>query len=214
MTPAGRASVMSKPAAASGGNFALSASANGGCIYSYSEVSYAAAILGSGLTVETAAYLNLGQTFNSDETAFWLLCLLFVEFNVSSISGTVSSATLAFDVQADSSETDFIAEARTRDYGASLTTADWITSGAALAALTLLTSLNTSGMPGSGYADFTESGSALRDAVTAAKAGSGLLRMVICSSRQRGLNEPSGNELISLRGPSATNKPRLTVVTT
>ncbi len=205
-----------------GGTFTFNPSAQAGAIDSWSSLggSYLAARAGDGISAAPGGTLLVGtgyvfqfgdtytpayEDFNCRES--------FLDFDLSSLTGTVSSATLSLGLNADFSSLDFTVEARLRDWGGTLTAADWVP-GADLAALTLLATLSTAGIGAAGsYKTMIETGTALRDAVIAA--GAGTLRMVLNSDLLRSTTPPSQNEYVGFEHWNhATLKPKLVVVTT
>ena len=99
----------------------------------------------------------------------------FLAFNTSSIpdGDTVSAAVLNLTSQQDQSATDFTLEARLYDWGASLTTADWVTS---LSSQTLLAHRDTaSGWTATTAYDLTD------DAFAANVSKTGSTRLLLCS---------------------------------
>lgn len=193
-----------------------------GLVTSHDEnTDYAAARAGTGtpgLSAATnGAEVNVGQQLADGEFRIWELFFNFDLLGAGvGASDTVDAAELSFWVTADVSVADFTLEARARDWGDELTTADFVP-GANLGALTLLASVTTAGLPTGAYVTLTESGTALRDAVAAALAGDGVLRLLLCSSRTVAGDEPSGSEYVTLSTadePSAAQHPRLVVTHT
>jgi len=115
----------------------------------------------------------------------------FVAFDTSGIpdGATISAATLEVYGWYDNSTTNFTLQARTYDYGATLTTADFRTA-AQLSAATLLASIAVTSVTFSAYDTWTESGTALRDAISK----TGETRMVICSDRHVAGTTPTNDE--------------------
>jgi hypothetical protein len=138
----------------------------------------------------------------------------FLSFDTSGIpdGDTVSAATLDLYGQNDGSTTDFVSEARTKDWGASLTTADWV-AGADLGSLTLQASRNTSaGWSTSAYNTYTSEAG-----FPAAVNKTGTTYLMMSSSRHRIGNDPgaSGSEKVdaySADDSGTTRDPKLTVV--
>jgi hypothetical protein len=137
----------------------------------------------------------------------------FVAYDTSSIpSGdTVSDAVLAVYGGADWSTTDFILRASVVDWGATLTTADWV-AGASLAGLTVHASYNTaSGWPTNAYTSLT-SAAGLPAAVV--KGAGAWTRFILWSSRHEAGDTPTGNEFVSFyyaEQAGTTYDPKLTV---
>lgn len=208
--------------AAGGTTFTINASTQSGYIESSDPVSgnnYAfirEGTVSGGLAAESSGIVLVGQDFAPVDTYYpdREFCYEgFLDFSLASLTGTVSTATLSLGLNSDSSTQGFTVEARTRDWGATLTTGDWV-AGSALGALTLLATLASSGIGSTGeYKAMTQSGTALKDAVVAA--GAGTLRIILCSDRHRLNNEPGSSEyLIFEEYNHATLKPKLVVVTT
>lgn len=121
----------------------------------------------------------------------------------------ISAAAIELYVYWDATPTDFTLEARQNDYGATLETGDYV-AGASLSGLTLLASIGTSGIGIDAYKTLTESGSSLRDALNR----DGYTRMLLCSSRTRVGNDPSGDEYLDIRPSSmsgTSQDPKITV---
>jgi hypothetical protein len=157
-----------------------------------SDATYATARTGGTLTTTVdPALLLVGQ-------ATGYQCLeTFEVFDCSGIDAgeTVTSAILNLSLFADESVTDFLIEARNSDWGATLTNADWV-SGASLSGLTLLGSLNTSGIgPAHQYKQWS-------DVAMSAHVDSKAARtyVVLSSSRHRIGDTPTGDEYVILRG--------------
>lgn len=177
-----------------------------------SSTVYSTARAGTGtLSVSAAAADALqGQQFFSPTYKVWEL---FLAFDVSGIpaSDTIDSVVLSIYANADGSDTNFTVLALTKTWRPTLATADYV-AGASLSGLTELATFATSGIAG-GYNAFTETGTALRDAVAAA-AGSGEVEMVIASSRVRDNNTPTGNEYVlwaTADAAGTTTDPKLVI---
>lgn len=117
---------------------------------------------------------------------------MFVQFDTSGIddADTVSQAVLSLYGTTDLSTTDFTAEARVSDWGASLTNTDWV-AGASLSGLTRVATHASSGFATSAYNDFTEDGTNFRSAVNK----TGATRLILVSDRLVAGTAPTGNEL-------------------
>lgn len=166
---------------------------------------------GSKVAAATEVYLQVGQNYIGGFGYY--LYETFLSFDTSTIpdSAIISSVTLSLHGggYADQSTTDFTIEARTYDWGASLTTADWV-AGADLASNTLLASRSTSGWSTSAYNDFTENGSNFVSAINK----TGITRIVICSSRTKDGTAPTGAEYVNFAANETTgtsNDPKLSV---
>ena len=148
---------------------------------------YSTARAGAGLSANTTGTLIVGQ---EESGGIYGVYESFVNFDTSAItdSDMITAALLELGLSADQSTTDFTCQARTRDWGATLTTADFV-AGASLGALTLLATRATSGIGATGSLKaFTENGSNLRDAINK----TGLTSMILCSDRHVAGNTPSG----------------------
>jgi hypothetical protein len=198
------------PAAGGGGAGSFSknpTNANSGfmlsqAIDSDSAAAYSAARGGTGSLSVTSlvdsAIGSVGQdrSYNSlDEEYTQTVYQAFLEFDTSG-GGTVSGGVaLKIFLNSDFSTTDFTIEAYARDYGSTLTTGDWM-NGTTVEGLTpLAASISTSGIGATGsLKTLTLSGNVLRDAINP----SGVTRIVLVSSRNRGNNLPSGGESVQL----------------
>lgn len=137
----------------------------------------------------------------------------FLDFDTSAIpdAATITAVTLRLYGSADSSTTDFTIEAREYDWGATLETGDWI-GGANLGDYTLLGSLSTVGFSTSGYNTFAEESTNFQTAINK----TGVTRIVLCSSRHRVGNTPSGTEFVTIvtADGSSGQRPELEVTYT
>lgn len=173
-------------------------------------------------TYATARSTHSGGTSPSD-TATTMVCgqqkpgdfqlyEMFVQFDTSAIDDgdTVSQAVLSLYGTVDLSTTDFTAEARVSDWGASLTTADWI-AGESLSSLTRVATHASAGFTTSAYNDFTEDGLNFRSAVNT----TGATRLILVSDRLVAGTEPTGNELwiVSTADETGTTQDPKLVVT-
>ena len=139
--------------------------------------------------------LDVGQQYTS---SYYYCFESFVGFDTSSIGAdaTVTLATLSLYGKEDTSLTDFTLEARIRDWGGTLTTADWVSGTPAdtpsLDELTLVASRSTApSWPTSAYNALT---SEAAFATNIAKTGTTYL--ILDSSRHVAGNQPSGYEII------------------
>lgn len=200
---------------ASGGSFTLYPSAQAGGIYAYSEASYAEARAGSGIPPTASpgsGNIQVNQSpYDSDpETGGpWVCSKGYFDFDLSTVVGTVATAVLSpgIDTVWGSGWT---MEARIHDWGTTLTAADWVP-GASLAAKTLLATLTAAASSPASYVAMTESGTALRTAVSAG----GILRLVLALDRERLNLAPGSFEGLVINGYNhVTLKPKLVVTTT
>lgn len=119
----------------------------------------------------------------------------FISFDTSSIptGATINSATLSLYGIGDFSTTDFTLEARVHDWGATMTTADFV-AGGSLSGKTRVATLSSSGFTVSGYNTMTEDGTNLRSNINKG----GITRFVICSNRTVSNTTPTGNEFVTI----------------
>lgn len=183
-----------------------------GDISSGPNATYATVRSGTGLTAATAtANLRTGQNlFGGNYTIFEG----FLAFDTTSLAGigTLTATTLSLYGQQDFSIADFTIEARVNNWGATLTTADWV-AGASLSGQTLLASFATAGFSTSGYNDFTESSGAL----TANLNTAGTTYFMLCSSKDTSGTAPAGTEYVhvySADQAGTTNDPKIVVTYT
>lgn len=138
---------------------------------------------------------------------------VFQRFDTSAIpdDAIITAATLYAYFMMDGSTTDFVIEARAHSgWGTSIGTEDFVP-GASLSELTLLASYSTaSGVPTNAYTQFSS-----EDAFLSAINRSGNTDIIISSSRQRGGNQPSGDESVYIwsaeENSAAETRPRLVV---
>lgn len=105
----------------------------------------------------------------------------FLDFDTSVIPDAAVITTAVLSIHNDFSDqtsSAFVVQARLRDWGATLTTADWV-AGASLAALTLLAQKSWSGISNGTRVTITEEGTALKDNITK----TGVTRMLLHSDR-------------------------------
>lgn len=175
---------------------------------SSTNATYTTARSGSGLAANTTADLRIGQSRPKD----YLVEEGFISFDTSGLpdDATIDAITLEMWLTTDSSTADFITEAREYDWGASLTTADF-RAGANLSALTLMASINSSGIGATGaYKAFTSETAFL----SATNIKTGVVYLNLSSSEQRLNSAPTGNEFLiweSANTASTTNDPRITI---
>ncbi len=171
--------------------------------YASARTTYPGSSLLSG---NSATFAAVGQELNAGTYYIYQAC---IGFDTSSVSGTVSSATLDLFIHNDQSATDFTIEARTADWASAVTVADYIVGGD-IAALPLRASLATSGITTGQYNSFTS------DSSFPGSIGSSV-KLMLFSDRNRTANAPSGAEYIGFRTgdmtPQATYAPRLTITT-
>lgn len=151
-------------------------------VYSGST-SYSDAREGTGTAVLTGNGADLGQKLSAGT---YYIDQQFMEFDVSGV-GTATAATLA--INAFSPVGSFTMEARAYDFGASITTADFVP-GSSLSGLTLLGSRSTVGFTSGSYWDVT-SDAAL---VTEINAQPSTLRLVLASAAQTSGTAPTASD--------------------
>jgi len=174
---------------------------------------YAVTRSGTGVVLEAGASSTIVAVGQLRVVSFYQVFWVyegFLAFDTSALTSgaTVSAAVLRVTSYADYSTTDFDIQARLRDWGTSLTTADWV-AGADLSGLTLLGSYATS----SGFTANT--GYDLSDTAMGANVNkTGSTRMLLCSSRTVGNNAPTNNEFVHIYSANytgTTRDPKLTV---
>lgn len=167
--------------------------------------------VGVSLAVDTTSTAEAsGQSFTSPNYVVWEL---FLSFDTTTITGTVSAATLRMTVSANAPASQvFTTEARSHDWGAPpLTTGDWI-DGANLGADTLVASLisSTSNTNGVAY-NFTDV------ALAANIVTSGFTRLVLSSDRDRLNTTPITDEFLTWKASEfagTTDDPQITLTFT
>lgn len=155
-----------------------------------------------GVDIYLGQYLSGGPSYGVE--------MGMLEFDTSGVDGTITSAVLSLGLKSDGTPSvDFIVQARSRDWGVTSEAADWVP-GDELAALTLLATLDTSGMGAIGeYKNMVESGSALRSAINQ----NGFTRMILTSDRIVDSIPPEETQLLVLHPYNhETLKPKLVVV--
>lgn len=178
--------------------------ANSGRITS-TDNNYNNARSGSG-TLSTATQPRAGQF---KQTVSFTVYEAFIEFDTSVLSGaTIVSATLEGYLQARYIDSSFTTQARLRDFGSAITTADWV-AGASLSALTNLATLASGSTTVGAW-------NAFADVALAANLNtSGKTRILLCSSRTVSGTAPgtSTSEYLVFPTPDGTNSFRLIVET-
>lgn len=196
------------------GGFTINPTSGSGNLLSASSTSYSLARSGENLVASPTGSYTIGQYLVPDDGEnpdLWYVYESFMDFDTSAVTGTISSVTLSLGLASDESVNDFTIEARLYNWGASLTTADWI-AGASLGGNTLLATLSTSGIGSAGsYKAMTESGTNFRTNINT----SGVTRIVLCSDRHRLGTTPPDHEFVNLDSyDSVSLKPKLVIVTT
>lgn len=183
-----------------------SATTDGGITSSHATT-YSTARAGFDLSAQTAVS---GHAIGQRKTAGgdYVLYESFFQWDTSALGGdTISAAVFSLYGVSDTSATDFTVEARLNDWGAALTTADWV-AGADLSAKTLLATFATSGFSTAGYNDFTDV------AFPANINAAGSTLVVVCSANQTNNTAPTGDEYVNAYQADqagTTNDPKLVV---
>lgn len=136
----------------------------------------------------------------------------FLAFDLASAGipdgATITAAVLGIYATADDSGADFTIGARDLDYGATLTSADWVAGASLSSTGTERATLDTTpGISTSAYVDFTDA--AMVALVEASL--SGTLRLVLYSSRTVSGSAPIGAETVTFTGVGGSDKPRLVI---
>jgi hypothetical protein len=174
------------------------------------SATYANAREGTGTINVTTADTSrfIGQFFSATYSCYEL----FFSWDTSAItdSDVVTAVTLDLWLVTDSSTSGFTLEAREHDWGASLTSADYV-AGSALGSKTLMASKSTSGIGATGaYKTFTSTAAFL--AATNLKTGT--VYIMVSSSEHRLGNAPSGTDGVTFSmadNAGTTQDPKLTV---
>lgn len=178
--------------------------ANSGRVTS-TDSSYSTARSGGG-TLSTSTQPRSGQLKQTISSTVYEALL---EFDTSVLSGkSIVSATLEGYLSARYLDASFTTQARLRDFGASITTGDWV-AGASLSSLTSLATLASADTTVSAWNEFTDV------ALAANLNTSGNTRILLCSSRTVSGTAPgtSTSEYLVFPTPDGTNSFRLIVET-
>ena len=172
-------------------------SAADGYMWGYSTT-YATArstVIGASV-VTTDSYSYVGQLFTGANFQCWEA---FESFDTSSVDddGTMTSATLSLYNSYDNTSTDFTVEARIKDWGATLTSADWVSGNPAdtpsIDDYTLVASKSTTPTwPTDAYTALTSDAAFLTSI-----AKTGTTYIMLSSDRQLSGTEPTGNEWLA-----------------
>lgn len=174
-----------------------------------SSTSYATARAGTGTLIagaDTSSTGRVGQDLvGSDYYCFEYL----ISFDTSSIddAALITDVELALNGSNDQSATDFVIQARLHDWGASVTTADWV-AGADLSSKTLLATWNTSGYSVD-YNTFTSETAFLSNVSL-----TGTTYILLCSKEQTDNSAPTGREYVDFNSANTSGTsqdPKLTV---
>lgn len=141
----------------------------------------------------------------------------FLSFDTSSIpdSDVISAIALDLWLVTDGSAGDFTVRARERDWGASVTTADWV-AGASLAGVgNMLGDLSSVGIGATGaYKTFTISAAQLTNWKNAANMKTGTVRLILYSVQHSNGVAPGGDERLAFSSADVAGTaqdPKLTV---
>jgi hypothetical protein len=189
---------------------AIYATSESGIIESW-DATYATARSGSNLGAEVdGQYMRAGQTLAG---GFYFCWEGFIEFDLSSItpSSTIDSAVLALSPNSGDNDLEgFTWRVRDFDYGATLTTGDYV-AGASLGATGTLRAHKAvaagSWVPNDTYQDFDDDAMA---ALVTANIG-GVIRLIVFTDRHQAGTTPTQDEYRYFGGVGDPNPPRLTV---
>ncbi len=169
------------------------------------------------VTTETIAVVNVFYQLHKSVTYYQTIAA-FLGFDTSVITDTdtIDTATLSLYGYARQGSTQDILEVYAKDWGATVTSADWV-AGENIGAQTLLASFTATAAPGNwsvaGYNALTESGSNLRSAINK----TGFTRMMAVVDKLRSVTPPieySGIGFYLAEQSGTTNDPKLVVTTT
>jgi hypothetical protein len=180
-------------------------STNVGRVRSYSNSGWSGARSGTKtLTADLTGYPPTGQ-YKVPSTNFYVY-QSYLEFDTSGVVGTITSAVLKINVYSRTNDQSYDIEARLFDFGAGVTTADYI-AGASLGSYTLLATLaDTAATPGA-YRTFTDVAMAANINV------SGTTRIMLCDSRTRSDLSPSNSNYIVYENGGDPSPPQLVITT-
>lgn len=178
---------------------------------SSSNATYATARSGSGLVADTASII---LTAGGQDLSFTTYDVYegFFSFDTSPVpdADTISAVVLSLKGDDAGSSPTFSLQARVFNWGATLTTADWI-AGASLSGNTLVATFATSGWSITAYNAFTESGTAFRTAIN--KTGTTFL--MTCSDQTvSGTTPTDTNQLVNVwmaDNAGTTSDPKLVI---
>lgn len=180
-----------------------------GQIYS-TDATYSTARTGAGLAASgVGTVLTVGQ-----QTGYYLY-ESFVSFDTSSIvdTATVTAADLSLVVAGSGLNTNFTCEARLKNWGAGVTTADWVAGGSLSALTRVATKTSASGATTGTRYSFTEDGTNFVNNVSL----TGTTYLILVSDRLVAGNAPTNNEYISWKSSETagtTDDPKLVVTYT
>lgn len=166
-----------------------------------SNAAYATARTGGTLTLLGTADPRVGQRWTGTVYQCYEAFIEFDSTGIIAAGDTITAATLRMMLYLDDSTTDFTTRARLQDYGAAVTTADYV-SGASLSG-TLLATLASSGIGATGaYKSFTDV------AMPANVTKNGKTRIILHSDRHEAATVPTTSEYLTWWLDSG-NEPKL-----
>lgn len=174
-----------------------------GDVYSYG--SYAAARAGSGsFLVDTSGpNASAGQVKDWGGAGVDIIAESFLAFDLTGISETILSATLRLFGQNDGVDDPYVLEARVHDWGATVTSGDWIP-GASLAAKTLIASIDTAGWNNAGWNALTSEAG-----FVAALTPGSVFRLVLVGADTTNNVAPTDREIVAYRQGDHADGPEL-----
>lgn len=154
------------------------------------NATYATARTGGTLSLLTPADPRVGQRWTGTVYQCYEILIEFDSTGIIAAGDTITAATLRMNLYQNDSTTDFVTRARLHDFGAAITTADWV-SGAALSG-TLLATIDSSTIGATGsYKSFTDV------AMAANVTKNGTTRIVLHSDRHEAGTTPTGSEYLT-----------------
>lgn len=162
---------------------------------------------GGGLTLgqDGGTVAGVGQSYDQIGPGSYLCEEAFIAFDLSGIpDGSVGNVRLEL-FGASAVVDPSVLEARLHDWGAAVTTADYVP-GADLSGKTLLATLDTAGWANGAYNQFVAQ-DAFLTAIRAALGGT--LRLIICSKNMTDNVAPTGQEVVAFRTGEHASPPRL-----
>lgn len=174
-----------------------------------SSTTYATARAGTGTLIAGSDLSSIGRAGQTLSGADYFCYESLVSFDTSSIddAAVITDVALALSGSSDQSATDFVIQARLHDWGASVTTADWV-AGADLSSKTLLATWNTSGYSAD-YNTFTSETAFISNVSL-----TGTTYILLCSKEQTDNSAPTGNEYVDFNSANTSGTsqdPKLTV---
>lgn len=184
----------------------LDATTNANAINSV-NAAYATARTGGTLSLLGLADSRVGQRYTGSAYQCYESFLEFDSTGIIAAGDTITAATLRLYFRFDDSTTDFTLRARLYDFGAAVTTADYV-SGASLSG-TLLATLASSGIgAGNSYKSCTDV------ALAANITKNGTTRIILHSDRHEAATTPTGSEYMTFYLSDATNMSKLDITYT